>query len=91
VSASPSVSPSPSVAEIVPPPEPIFNRNHQIVERKTVNAMTPATLIENRLPSWNTLGKPKKPKLGTYGFNFQTENLEVWDGNSWLKLPMKKI
>jgi hypothetical protein len=45
----------------------------------------------DRIPSWNTLGRPKKPKIGICGFNFQTKSLELWNGSQWLKLPMKKI
>ena len=30
-------------------------------------------------------------KTGTFGFNLQTNNIEVWNGSSWLTLPMKKI
>jgi hypothetical protein len=43
------------------------------------------------MPSWNTTGRPKNPKLGIIGFNFETENLEIWNGISWVTLPMKKI
>ncbi len=40
------------------------------------------------ISSWSTRGRPKKPKLGTFGFNSQTSNLEYWDGTTWLKAPM---
>jgi hypothetical protein len=49
------------------------------------------TFSQNRIPAWNTPGRPEKAKLGTMGFNIQTESLEYWDGKNWLKLPMKKI
>jgi hypothetical protein len=46
---------------------------------------------QSRIPSWNNLGRPKKVKAGTFGFNFQTTTLEYWNGIKWLILPMKKI
>ncbi len=38
--------------------------------------------------SWDTKGRPKKPKPGTFGFNFQTNSLEYWDGSSWYAAQM---
>jgi hypothetical protein len=75
----------------VPIQEPILFRNYQIIDHKTVNGITPATITRNRIPTWNTPGRPKNPKTGTFGFNFQTNNLEFWGGFQWLKLPMKRI
>jgi len=43
------------------------------------------------IPSWNTTGRPKKAKKGTFGFNVESKKLEFWNGTSWLGLPMKKI
>ena len=40
------------------------------------------------IPSWNTAGRPKRPKNGTFGFNTQTNNLEYWDGDAWYEAPM---
>ena len=40
------------------------------------------------IPSWNAISRPKKPKVGTIGFNKQTNSLEYWDGKSWLAAPM---
>jgi hypothetical protein len=54
----------------------------------------PAALIANakqRIPSWNTAGRPKKPRIGTIGFNFRTNNLEYWNGTRWLLLHMIKL
>jgi hypothetical protein len=42
------------------------------------------------IPSWNTPGRPKKPRKGAYGFNIQTNNLEFWMGSRWLIFPMKR-
>lgn len=42
------------------------------------------------IASWNTAGRPKKPKLGTFGFNIQTNHLEYWNGTVWLAAPMSK-
>lgn len=36
-----------------------------------------------RIPTWNTLGRPVKPKRGTYGLNTETKRLEVWNGSFW--------
>lgn len=41
-----------------------------------------------RIPSWDTADRPKKPKVGTFGFNSQTNNLEYWDGKSWFEAAM---
>jgi len=43
-----------------------------------------------RIPAWNGTGRPKQAKAGTFGFNFQTNNLEYWDGNSWFAASMKE-
>ena len=40
------------------------------------------------LDSWKTADRPKKAKKGTFGFNFQTNNLEYWDGTAWFTAPM---
>lgn len=36
------------------------------------------------LASWNTLNRPNTPKVGTFGFNIETNNLEYWNGSNWL-------
>ena len=72
-------------------PEPEFHRNYQIVKGITTgNTIYPAA-SRNKIPSWNIFGRPLNPKSGLIGFNSQTNNLELWDGKLWLKLPMKKI
>ena len=40
------------------------------------------------IASWNTAGRPEKPKAGTFGFNYQTSNLEYWDGTSWFSAAL---
>lgn len=42
------------------------------------------------IASWNTAGRPKKARRGTFGFNFQTSSLEYWDGTVWLVAPMSE-
>ncbi len=42
------------------------------------------------ISSWNTAGRPKNAKRGTFGFNSQTSSLEYWDGTDWLAAPMEK-
>lgn len=42
------------------------------------------------ITSWDTSGRPKKAKRGTFGFNFQTNNLEYWDGTVWFVTPMSE-
>lgn len=44
-----------------------------------------------RIPTWNTLGRPKQPKVGTIGLNTQTRCLEFWDGNIWIAMPMDRL
>jgi len=43
-----------------------------------------------KIASWKTAERPKKVKKGTLGFNSQTNNLEYWDGTSWLAAPMSE-
>jgi hypothetical protein len=50
-----------------------------------------ADRIPKHIPTWNTLGRPKKVKIATIGFNLETNKLEIWSGTKWLSLPMKKI
>ncbi|MFH0937466.1 MAG: hypothetical protein V1808_04195 [Candidatus Daviesbacteria bacterium] len=40
--------------------------------------------------SWNTAGRPKNAKRGTFGFNFQANKLEYWDGNDWHESQMSE-
>jgi hypothetical protein len=44
-----------------------------------------------KIPSWNSAGRPKEGKTGTFGFNFQTRKLEYWNGSKWLILSMTPI
>ncbi|OGM56477.1 hypothetical protein A3E46_01595 [Candidatus Woesebacteria bacterium RIFCSPHIGHO2_12_FULL_46_16] len=46
---------------------------------------------KTRIPTWNTPGRPKKPKKGTFGFNSQTNSLEFWNGSVWLILRMIRL
>jgi len=43
-----------------------------------------------RIASWDTAGRPKKPKRGTFGFNSQTKSLEYWEGSFWFTAPMSE-
>ena len=40
------------------------------------------------ISSWDTAGRPKKARRGTFGFNSQTNSLEYWNGTVWLAAPM---
>lgn len=40
------------------------------------------------ITSWDNAGRPKQAKTGTIGFNFQTNNLEYWDGTVWFAAQM---
>jgi hypothetical protein len=40
--------------------------------------------------SWDTSSRPKKAKMGTFGFNTQTNNLEYWNGSYWMAAMMGK-
>jgi hypothetical protein len=40
------------------------------------------------IPSWNTAGRPKNARRGTFGFNYQTNSLEYWDGSNWFMASM---
>ena len=42
------------------------------------------------IASWKTAGRPKKAKKGTFGFNFQTNTLEYWDGTAWFEAQMSE-
>jgi hypothetical protein len=44
-----------------------------------------------RLTSWNTRGRPKEAKRGTFGFNSQTNSLEYFNGSYWLAAPVGKV
>ncbi len=43
---------------------------------------------QQKIPSWNNAGRPANPAPGTFGFNFETNNLEFWNGNYWFTSPM---
>jgi hypothetical protein len=50
------------------------------------------TIIGNqRMPTWDTLGRPANAKNGAFGFNFETNSLEVYDGNFWFSILMSQI
>ena len=97
VSASPSISPSfslsvsPSASPSISSEEPIFYRNPAFIFRNIANRETYLSSHQNIIPSWNALGRPKKQRPGTLGFNIQTNNLEIWNGKYWFKLSMKKV
>lgn len=40
--------------------------------------------------SWTSKNRPKKPKMGTLGFNSDTSNLEYWNGSNWMATTMSK-
>jgi len=40
------------------------------------------------IPSWKIQNRPKKPKMGTFGYNSQTQSLEYWDGKNWFAASM---
>jgi len=42
------------------------------------------------ISSWDTAGRPKTAKSGTFGFNFQTNTLEYWDGSNWFAASMNE-
>ena len=71
--------------------EPKLNRNSIFLTETLVKESDGITTSKIRLPSWNNPGRPKNPKVGTIGFNFQTSQLEIWNGSSWIKLKMNKI
>lgn len=41
------------------------------------------------IPTWNKEERPKKAKVGTFGFNLSTNSLEFWDGTNWWAAEMK--
>ena len=41
------------------------------------------------IDSWDSAGRPKKAKRGTFGFNIETNSLEYWNGSFWLEAPMR--
>lgn len=43
-----------------------------------------------RIDSWDTSGRPKRAKTGTFGFNSQTNSLEYFDGNEWFSARLRK-
>lgn len=36
-----------------------------------------------RMPTWGTSRRPNSPKEGVYGFNVETNSLEIFDGITW--------
>ena len=44
-----------------------------------------------RIATWKTEDRPKKVKIGTFGFNIQTNNLEFWDGGQWFGAAMDEV
>jgi hypothetical protein len=78
--------------ETIAEEEPILFRNQQLVNREIATKFgISAPLVQKTIPSWNNPGRPKKAKIGTFGFNIQTANLEYWNGSNWLKLKLRKI
>jgi hypothetical protein len=77
---------------LVVPIKPILYKNIAIINHGVAAGQgLPVTYAQPQIPSWNTPGRPKKAKKGTFGFNLQTNSLEYWMGSRWLKLPMKRI
>jgi len=42
------------------------------------------------IASWDIVGRPKNAKPGTFGFNFQTNKLEYWNGSNWLAASLSE-
>ena len=40
------------------------------------------------IDSWDIESRPKNARPGTFGFNFQTNSLEYWDGVDWFAAVM---
>lgn len=40
-------------------------------------------LSKLRMPTWGTNTRPDTPKEGTYGYNIETNTLEIYDGTAW--------
>jgi len=40
------------------------------------------------ISSWTNKKRPKKPSVGTFGFNTQTNSLEFYDGKYWYEGSM---
>jgi hypothetical protein len=40
---------------------------------------------------WTTSSRPKKPSKGTFGFNSDTNSLEIWSGSAWLSASLKAL
>jgi hypothetical protein len=77
---------------LVPQVEPIFIRNPQIINNTdTSPAGGGIAFNQYVVPSWNLVGRPKKARIGTVGFNLETNCLEFWSGIRWYVLPMKKV
>jgi hypothetical protein len=36
------------------------------------------------MPVWGTGGRPSAPREGEFGFNAEAQQLEIWDGDSWV-------
>lgn len=43
-----------------------------------------------RLALWKTRERPKKASRGTFGYNYQTNNLEYFDGSAWYAASLSK-
>ncbi|HET7099025.1 MAG TPA: hypothetical protein VFI61_02235 [Patescibacteria group bacterium] len=43
------------------------------------------------ISDWDTLGRPKEAKKGTFGFNSETDSLEFYDGSFWFSAPMTQV
>lgn len=44
-----------------------------------------------RISSWDTRGRPKKAKEGTFGFNSQTASLEYFNGSHWMEARLSEL
>jgi len=71
--------------------EPVFSKNSILFNETLINQTSSTIVGTQTIPSWNNAGRPEDAKTGTVGFNIQTGSLEIWNGNNWLRLPMKKI
>lgn len=41
--------------------------------------------------NWENKSRPQSTKVGTLGFNTQTNSLEYWDGTDWYAAKMGKV
>lgn len=68
----------------------IYNKNANFYIEVEDDPLMTMILGQPKFPTWNTLGRPTGTR-GIYGYNFETDKLEFYNGTNWNEISLTPI